>query len=147
MSNFNNLNWEISGLETKNETKIMQATKEGHYTNDIVRTELQTLSNHFASKGVTGRIGVAMHYSDLNDWLPALFTAFGDKVNLFSIADSPSLEKFLGDKIDSIQIYVIKNGNMEINELENKKEISHLKPKSKKEKKLSFKQLFKVTKT
>jgi hypothetical protein len=35
---------------------------------------------------------------------------------------------------------------MEVSELENKKEISHLKPKSKKEKKLYFKQLFKVTK-
>jgi hypothetical protein len=145
MSNFNNLNWEVSGLETKNETKIMQATKSGQYTNDIVRTELQTLSNHFASKKVTGRIGVAMHYEGMGDWVPALFTAFGEKVNLFSIADSPSLEKFLGDKIDAIQIYVIKNGNMEFDELEHKKEISHLKPKSKKEKKLSFKELFKVT--
>jgi hypothetical protein len=142
MSNFNNLNWEASGLQTKNDTKILQATKDGHYTNEIVRTELQKLSNHFASKGATGRIGVALHYKDMGDWIPALFTPFGEKVNLFSIADSPSLQKFLGDNIDSIQIYIIKNGDKTKNELEHKKEISHMKPKKHK-KKTGFNVFFK----
>ena len=144
MANFQNLNWVISGLQTKNETKLMQATKNGDFTHEIVRQELQTLSNHCAKKGATGRIGVAMHLKDMSDWIPALFTEFGDKVNLFSIADSQSLEKYLGDKIDAVQIYVFKNGNMDIDELENKKKISHLKPR--KERKLKFNDLFKVKK-
>jgi len=140
MANFQNLNWVISGLQTKNETKLMQATKNGDFTHEIVRQELQTLSNHCAKKGATGRIGVAMHLKDMSDWIPE----FGDKVNLFSIADSPSLEKYLGDRIDAVQIYCIKNGNMDIDELENKKKISHLKPR--KERKLKFNDLFKVKK-
>ena len=135
-NNFNNLNWIQSQLKMQN-GKMMQATKDGKFTREGIVKELQRVSNNFDKRGSSGQIGVAMHYKEMYDWVPGMFTKFGESENIFEVKDSPSMQKFIGDEIDAVQFYVIRTDVKTDLDLANKKPVSHLKPKKIKKAKVS----------
>jgi len=102
--------------------KAMYAHKKGKFSRQIVKSTLQNMSDelHDAKKQAT--VGCAMHYKNINKWVPALMTKVGAPVLIFDPNDSPdSVDAYKNDSIDSVMFYVINNADGKYNHITHKK--------------------------
>jgi hypothetical protein len=108
-----NLKFEKSKLNFKDPNKKMiQAVIHGHYTQKEIRHELQKISDDLKKHNKNARVGVAMHYKNVNTWAPAIFSNAGDYAPIWSSKDSPETEHvYDNDIIDGLEFYVINNNN------------------------------------
>jgi hypothetical protein len=143
MSQFKNIAWkQRDDLKFVNGAKIIVGRKLGDFKIDSIRDYVQKESDSLKAKGKIGQIGVSLHYATANMWVSAIMSEFGAPVKIFSHIDSPTLEAFVNDSIDGIDVYIKKTGNLDVAELENGKNVINIREKKDKPGKIN-KNIFK----
>ncbi len=105
-----NLQFKASNLKFDGKIKMMEAKEKGKFTLAQTKKQLNKLSTELHSAKKEARVGVAMHYKNVNTWVPALFTDVGSEVNVWNPHDSPDTEHLYdNDEIDGLIFYVINN--------------------------------------
>jgi superfamily II DNA/RNA helicase len=126
MSNLENLNFELSALNIAG-CKMMQAKKKGKFTLEKLKKDMQKISDDLHKSGRTARLGVSLHYKNVNKMAPAIFSNTGQAVTIWNPKDSPeSQHLYDGDEIDEVCVFVIKNVDGKADDqkhLKHKKEI------------------------
>ena len=131
-----NLHFEISPIRIVG-SKMMQAKKKGTFTRSQLVKEMQKISDNLHKSGKTARLGVSLHYKNVNKMAPAIFSNAGNAVTIWDAKDSPDTQHLYdNDVIDEVCVFVINNdnGNADVQK--------HLKPKQTKDIKLKKSEFF-----
>ena len=77
-------------------------------TRDQMVELLQKESDTLRKANKNAQIGIAMHYKEVNAWVPAKFSDVGTPVSVWSPIDSgDTAAAYVDDRIDGFQVYVI----------------------------------------
>lgn len=103
-------NWTQNATLTRKGSNVLEKTsKIGHFDRQTVKNFIQKMADALNAEGRDGRIGVALHYKNSNDWAGGEMTHVNMPVSVYDPTDSPDGHIVDGDSIDRIQIYLIKN--------------------------------------
>ena len=124
MTTLENLNFELSKINIAG-GKMMQAKKKGKFTLQQLKKDMQTISDDLNKSGKKARLGVSLHYKNVNKMAPAIFSNTGQAVTVWNPKDSPeSQHLYDGDEIDEVCVFVIRNDE---GKADNQKHLKHKK--------------------
>lgn len=91
--------------------KMMQARNIGHMSLKDIDEELERLSAELVAAGKSARLGVAIHYGNINMWTPALLFNAGETTKYFDkeYSDKKGFKLYDEKAIDAVQFYIINN--------------------------------------
>ena len=117
------MRYEKGNVNFKDGRQLITSTKLGiKKTREDMVELVQKEADMFSKANKDAKIGIAMHYKNVNRWVPAVLSDVKGPVTVWSPYDSnDTAEAYVNDSIDGYQIYVImKDGNY--------KDINFLKP-------------------
>jgi hypothetical protein len=91
--------------------KMMNARHIGYMSLKDIDEELERLSTELVASGKSARLGVAIHYGNVNMWTPALLFNAGEATKYFDkeYSDRKGFHLYSENAIDAVEFYIINN--------------------------------------
>eukprot|EP01038_Epipyxis_sp_PR26KG_P015562 gene15562-21014_t len=108
MSFLKDLKFVKSTVQFTDGRKLLEGTLKRNLERSNIKDNMNKLAKQFDSPHY--QLGCAMHYKNINKWVPAIFRKTTQEMMLWDSTDSPeTAEAYRNDSIDAIHVFVIED--------------------------------------
>ena|ERR1700741_2770144 len=110
--------WKKSDIQFKDGRNAYDSTvkkEKGYYTRNEIIDLAQKEANILKANNKDAMIGVAYHFKNTNQYVPAKMTSVSDPVRVWNVDDSDKGHAYDGDVIDEIHFILIKRDDVNPN--------------------------------